>query len=145
MKFRQGFDSNCSSMSFVISKDEFAGIKDLAKAMIDFMFKIEQIGGNYIGDNFYNEIRHKEYLEALKEAPDVDALKFYSCNYDTLIYEGENKYFVETCNNHDMWSFLYKKMEYPEFTIKTPVYNIHTKELKSENINGDSGWGDSGW
>ena len=137
MKYRQGFDSNCSSMSFVVSKDEFETMKDLAKAMIDFMFKTEQ--EDY--PDLYPEKERKEYLKALEEAPDGEGLMFASCNYDTFIYEGDVKYFVSTCNNHDMWSFLEGKMNMmPDFTIKESFYNIHNKESKVETIHGNSEW-----
>ena len=81
MKYRQGFDSNCSSMSFVISKEQFKTMKDLAEAMINFMFKVEQEDNDY-----YPEKERKEYLKALEEAPKVDGLMFRSCNFDTYIY-----------------------------------------------------------
>ena len=134
MKIRQSFVSNSSSMSFVIDKQEFATIKDLAKAMIDFMFEVENDW------DYYSEERHKEYLKLLEEAPEVDGIKFPSCNYDTYIYDNGDKYFVDTCNNHECWNFLASKMSYPDFTIKSDFYDIHTKESKVEKIEGYNEW-----
>lgn len=134
MKYRQGFDSNCSSMSFVVSKAEFKTMKDLAEAMINYMFKIEQED-----NDFYPEKERKEYLKALKEAPDGEGLEFASCNYNTYIYELNGKYFVDTCNNHNSWDFL-DNLHYPDFTIKAKFFNIHTKELKDNTMYGASEW-----
>jgi hypothetical protein len=135
MKYRQGFDSNCSSMSFVVSKEDFKTMKDLAKAMINYMFDIEQADNDY-----YPEKERKEYLKALEEAPDVEGLSFASCNYDTYIWEGEdNKYYVDTCNNHNCWQFL-DNLHYPDFTIKAKFFDIHTKELKENTMYGASEW-----
>ena len=136
MKYRQGFDSNCSSMSFVVSKTDFKTMKDLAGAMINYMFDIEQED-----NDFYPETERKEYLKALEEAPDTEGLMFASCNYDTYIWEGEDKYYVDTCNNHGMLDFLECKMNMkPDFTIKAQFFDIHTKELKDNTMYGSSEW-----
>ena len=121
-------------MSFVVSKADFKTMKDLAEAMINYMFKIEQEDNDY-----YPEEERKEYLKALKEAPNVEGLMFASCNYDTYIFEGEDKYYVDTCNNHNMWDFL-DNVQYPDFTIKAQFYDIHKKELVDNTMHGASEW-----
>lgn len=131
MKIRNGFVSNSSSMSFIVNKSKFATIKDLAKAMIDFMAEDDP--------EYYGGDRHKEFLEQLEKAPDVDALTFYSCNYDTNIYDDGNKYYVETCNNHDGWSFL-NDLDYSNFTIKNDFYDIHKEKSEDNTIYGYQDW-----
>ena len=131
MKIRQAFVSNSSSMSFVVSKDDYATIKDLAKAMINFMAVDDP--------EWYGGERQKKFLKQLEKAPDFDGLTFYSCNYDTNIYDDGSRYFVDTCNNHDGWSFLEDKdLEYPEFVIKNDFYDIHKEKSEDKTIYGSN-------
>lgn len=132
MKYRQGFDSNCSSMSFVVSKEEFATMKDLAEAMINFMAKEDP--------DFYGGERQSRFLRQLKKAPETDGLVFASCNYDTYIFDDGYQYFVDTCNNHDGWSFLSDKIVRKEFVIKAEFYDIHKGELEDKTIYGAQEW-----
>jgi hypothetical protein len=86
MKIRNGFVSNSSSASFVIDKDHYGGIKDLAQKMI----WIRDFGNN------------EELVKKLdsKELPAGTGISFDTCEYRTYISETKNFFIVQTSRNH---------------------------------------------
>ncbi len=93
MKVRSGFVSNSSSSSFVISRNEYPTVFELAFDMIG--------ARDWPTDD---ELREKCTDLATFITEDVGVF-FKTCNYDTYIFKHNDEYFVTTCNNHD-WSFL---------------------------------------
>lgn len=93
MKIRNGYVSNSSSSSFIISDENFPTVKDLAKYMINQM------------DNDYSQ----EILDKLNKLniDDNAPLSFPSCNYDTYIKKVGDRYLVSTCNNEnwELWDY----------------------------------------
>ena len=89
MKIRSGFVSNSSSSSFIIEKnDEYKNINELARYMVG------RVG--------YNDNKQPIYdlLDNSTKDPNTNIM-FYSCNYDTYIYDYGKYMLVNTCNNED--------------------------------------------
>lgn len=98
MKIRNGFVSNSSSSSFIISTKDFENVRSLATYMINK--KIEEYeeyrdNGEDV-DNF-----DKTLIERLQNIDENQNVSFPSCNYDTYIRKVGNYYLVATCNNTD--------------------------------------------
>jgi len=89
MKIRKSFVSNSSSSSFIINKNSYESVFDLAKEMIP--------AREWDTD--------KELIKIIEEAeikgmdPDT-SVSFGSCNYETYIVKYKDYYLVSTCNNH---------------------------------------------
>lgn len=89
MKTRHGFVSNSSSSSFILSKDSYESVFDLAKKMIparDWDTDQELI----------NKIEEAE----IKGMDPNTSVSFASCNYETYIVKYKDYYLISTCNNH---------------------------------------------
>lgn len=86
MKIRTGFVSNSSSSSFIISKEGYTNIKDLAIAMI-------------AARDFDDD---QELIKVVKEKdiPNGCGISFNTCNYRTYISETKNFYLIFTSRNH---------------------------------------------
>lgn len=108
MKIRNGFVSNSSSMSFVISTKSYENVFALAKRMIDIMIKLDSEKGYDDWIDSLEEIKRRlEERETLGMDPNT-SVQIPSCNYDTFI-ERDNEdhcYRVDTCNNHNYWEGL---------------------------------------
>jgi hypothetical protein len=88
MKLRLGFVSNSSSSSFISYWDSSF---DIAKDMIperDWGERDEELVAK---------------IDSLRDIVDCDNLKFSSCNYDTYIIKENDKYRIETSNNHSFY------------------------------------------
>lgn len=91
MKIRNGFVSNSSSSSFIISRTEYPKSLHLAKHMIEIR-DAEGWGPN--GDlKKIEQALNKKHLD--HDVP----VTFASCNYDTYITPKQDRYLVSTCNN----------------------------------------------
>lgn len=108
MKIRNGFVSNSSSSSFVISVDDFPSVRSLATYMINK--KIQEDLYTAEDYKYYGESADdiKEYIEydkklikRLKNVDENSPVSFPSCNYDTYIKRIGDYYLVSTCNNTD--------------------------------------------
>jgi len=97
MKIRNGFVSNSSSSSFIISDENFPSVRSLATYMIKQ--KISEYDNSY--DKEYIKI-NKKYIKNLNKIDEDQSVSFPSCNYDTYIRKVGDCYLVATCNNH-MW------------------------------------------
>ena len=103
MKIRNGFVSNSSSSSFIISADSYDSVFDLALAMIPhrewgtsdkkLMAKIRKAMGK-------GGKKSKQKLD-----PNT-SISFPTCNYQTYIVKKGNYYLVSTCNNHPFYDVL---------------------------------------
>ena len=90
MKIRNGFVSNSSSSSFIITDD--ITVKELSEKMIPIVDYKPQID---------------EVVERLENMENPNKpVRFYSCNYHTYIYKHKDLILVETCNNED-WDSIY--------------------------------------
>jgi len=131
MKIRNGFVSNSSSSSFIVS----------AKSSMEVYLKM--IGLVY---NEYKEIdngawwkhHHEENVMRFEESHDdkfnEGILIPFTCNYETYIFPAQNgQCYVETCNNHP-WEEAFPDMfeddsEYRHYEDdKTPFVNVSTGE-----------------
>jgi hypothetical protein len=104
MKVRNGFVSNSSSSSFIISADDFPTVRSLAKYMLkkkiqETIYYDADEGVSSEDDKY---IKFDEILiERLNNIDENDPISFPSCNYDTYIRRVGNYYLVATCNNTD--------------------------------------------
>ena len=134
MKIRNGFVSNSSSSSFIISVDSFPSVRELAKYMIKRKIKDDE-SDDY---NWRDEILdyNKKYLERLKNIDENQPVSFPSCNYDTYIKKIADCYLVGTCNNTDWDLYQYHTRltadakEALEELIKTPISNDERQEIE---------------
>jgi hypothetical protein len=103
MKIRQGFVSNSSSSSFVISSDAYDSVFDVALAMIPhrdwghqdrkLMAKIRKAMGKGGKKNTQTE------------DPNT-SISFPTCNFDTYIVKKGEYYLISTCHNHPFYDVL---------------------------------------
>ena len=133
MKVRNGFVSNSSSSSFIISDKHFSSVKDLAIYMINK--KIEEY-------TYENENVNDEYIEydkklilKLDNIDENSSVCFPSCNYDTYIKKFGDCYLVSTCNNTqwDLYNFTTQLTENARNAINETINNSSKKigeELK---------------
>jgi len=129
MKKRNGFVSNSSSCSFIVSTKEFPTAWDLADYMIETRYQYKK---NYYNENIcytrnnppkeqlseaqktliaedekllqQNEETYKMLKENLSKIPQKNHnLAFRSVNFDTFVtqieVEGQKYFYVSTCNN----------------------------------------------
>lgn len=106
MKIREGFVSNSSSMSFIVSHEDYPSIFELAKEMI----KIR----DQLWYEIFNDVQRmtlkpeddliKQLEEAEKRGMHPNTPVFFdTTNYSTYIVEYKGDFYVETCNNHNFW------------------------------------------
>ena len=131
MKIRNGFVSNSSSSSFVISTDRFPTVRSLAKYMIKKKIKEEDY--NDYDNNTWKEDSHnwdKKYLKRLNNIDENAPVSFPSCNYDTYIRKIGDCYLVATCNNTDWNLYSYNT------SMLTEKAKVALKELKKSYSKG---------
>jgi len=94
MKIRNGFVSNSSSSSFIISGSAYKSVSELASIRI----KLRDLDNNESEIDHITRIEERN-LKNLKYSKDIP-MAFDSCNYETYIVKQNGKYYVNTCNNH---------------------------------------------
>ena len=103
MKIRQGFVSNSSSSSFVISTDAYDSVFDVALAMIPhrdwgiqdkkLMAKIRKAMG-------------KGGKKSVQRLDTNTSISFSTCNFQTYIVKKGDYYLISTSNNHPFYEVL---------------------------------------
>lgn len=92
MKTRSGFVSNSSSSSFIISKEAYPTIWDVALAMLAVRNNDSEF---YIDDGVLSRL-----LEMMHIRRQEYALTFPSTNHDTYIWDAKDSWWISTSNNH---------------------------------------------
>lgn len=98
MRIRNGFVSNSSSSSFIVSNKNFASVRELAKYMLNRQIKDHDFDGEYAAEYIEYD---RQYIERLEKIDENQSVSFPSCNYDTYIRRVGDCYLVNTCNNTD--------------------------------------------
>jgi len=108
MKIRNGFVSNSSSSSFIISTECFPTVRSLATYMLKQKINEYQ----HDPDVEFKKL-DKLYIKRLKKIDENQAVSFPSCNYDTYIKKVGDCYLVSTCNNTDwdLWEYTTRLTE----------------------------------
>ena len=97
MKIRNGFVSNSSSSSFIISDKHFPTVRSLAIYMLNK--KIEDYESDFDEEEKEENYYDKLLITRLSNVDENDPVSFSSCNYDTYIKKVADCYLVSTCNN----------------------------------------------
>lgn len=109
MKTRNGFVSNSSSSSFIVSTKDFDSPLDVAMYMITIRRdkRLEENGQWSAASAAYNEELIAEIDEIKRSAINYRRLPvhFNSCNYDTYIAAFRDGFHVSTCNNEPWDNF----------------------------------------
>jgi len=126
MKQRQGFVSNSSSSSFVLSKDVYPCIWDLVIAMVT----VRDIDRDEVDGRDHGQ--HDRALEraARKDAECVDAkaVTFPTCNFDTFIWDAGDSWWVQTCNNHPFHALFRDDGAHACTATPCPMQDYDTKD-----------------
>jgi len=100
MKIRQGFVSNSSTSSFLVSKEAYSTIFDIAVDMVK--------AREWEDDKKLSAIINKMKAKPLESfAGGKVGISFSTCNYDTFIMECDTFYAVATCHNHDFYDLFH--------------------------------------
>ena len=88
MKIRSGFVSNSSSSSFIVDKNYFPTIWDLAISMIALRDYREHYNGNHFDfDDNYDALDINKCLEYKKQELKQENITFKTTNFDTYIHD----------------------------------------------------------
>lgn len=104
MKIRDGFVSNSSSSSFIVSLKAYKDVFDLAKEMI----KIRDAENGFTGWECTEKDLRQRFSAYEKTFDKNHPVSFKTVNEDTFIARTNEGYFVTTCNNYD-WSSIKEK------------------------------------
>ena len=108
MKIRQGFVSNSSSSSFIVSAENsmevFREMTKIVKQEYDKEFNGDDDNDGWFDKYWADHI--KEFEAAHNKYFNGGIILPFTCNYETYIFPSvDGKCLVETCNNHD-WDDL---------------------------------------
>ena len=103
MKIRSGFVSNSSSSSFILSKNSYLSVFELAKEMIP--------SRDWSDDADLVENIEKAEIKGMD--PNT-SICFNSCNYNTYIVKYKEYYLVATCSNHNWDLDQYSLNHFPK-------------------------------
>lgn len=110
MKFRNGFVSNSSSSSFVVSDKHYKDVFDLAVEMIklrdvDYAEYDYEDGNNEDGNKEWKRL--KDVIISARETMDPNTpITFPTTNYHTFILKHDDNFLVSTCNNHIEFNYM---------------------------------------
>lgn len=105
MKIRQGFVSNSSSSSFIVTEPNLTTTARVALMMLSVVMEEYDTDG-YLTDDLLEEMENAiDYL--LNNIGYDEPICFpWGVNYETFIRRTEDGIYVDTCNNHPWWDYF---------------------------------------
>jgi len=123
MKNRQGFVSNSSSSSFIVTNAEKKTI-DILKSMYETLqeeWNSEDEGLIKIG----------KFIESKASDFDEPICIPFTCNYETFIFRNGDNILIDTCNNHAFY-----ELGYDSFDCGYGIESVDYKDIKFNNVSG---------
>lgn len=125
MKTRQGFVSNSSSSSFVLSKDVYPSIWDLAIAMLTVrdIDNSNIWGPDYKDDGALGRVACRD-----TEGDKAEAIMFRTHNFNTYIWDAGDSWWVSTCINHPFHALFDDDGAHTCTTTPCPMQDYDVKD-----------------
>jgi len=118
MKQRNGFVSNSSSAAYVLSKDVYPTIWDVAIVMLTTrdVDHDETLGK----DHGFDDGELERAVRNLDTGVNATAITFSTCNFATYIWDAGDSWWVSTCTNHPFYQLFCDDGAFTSTTVPSP-------------------------
>jgi len=110
MKTREGFVSNSSSSSFIVTYHDMPTSFEIARAMIEIMIEEREKENGKYASSYVSLAYYKDMLSLLGDLEKGMSgnlqfpIHFNSCSFDTYIAAFQDGFHVATCNNEPFYT-----------------------------------------